>query len=182
MAYSPAVIRSTIKSLLLGDIGSVRKLTAGTFAYGTFDGQAAPATRARAISVTAAHRFDVRVGKQATHSATPISAKASYRLSVVPVVIDITTKFKAANLEAERDEQRALAESNAQLALQALEYPGNLAVDVHAAPTGIVSGILMGEDGTGHPSWEVVEEDWKALHHRSRIVGAVVVTVSQPIV
>lgn len=182
MAYSPAVIRSAIKSLLLGDIGSVRKLAAGTFAYGTFDGQAAQATRARALNVTYAHRFDVKVGNQKMHGATPISAKSSYRLSTVPVTIDITTKLKAATLEAERDEQRALAESNSQLALQALEYPGNLAVDAHAAPTGIVSGILVGEDGTGHPSWEVVEEDWKTLHHRSRIVGAVVVSVTQPIV
>lgn len=178
MAYSPAVIRSAIKSLLLGEIGAVRTLTPGTFAYGTFDGQSAPATRARTLS--APHRFDVKVGNQRMHGATPISAKSSYRISAVPVTIDITTKLKSTVLEAERDAQRALAESNAQLALQALEYPGNLAQDASAADTGIVSGILMGADGTGHPEWEVVEEDWAKLHHRSRITGAVVVTVDQP--
>lgn len=181
MAYSPAVIRSAIKSLLQGEIGAVRTLSAGVFVYGTFEGQPRGATAARSLNVGSEHRFDIKVGSQRMHGATPISAKSSYRLSAVPVTIDIITGLKSTPLEAKRDEQRALAESNAQLAMQALEYPGNLAADSANTPTGVVSGILVGPDGTGHPVWEVVEEDWKALYHRSRITGAVVVTVAQPV-
>lgn len=181
MAYSPAVIRNAIKSLLQGEIGAVRTVPAGTLVYGTFEGQPAQAARAKAI--TAPHRFDVKVGSQAMHGATPISAKSSYRISRVPVTVDIVTMLKSTTLEAERDEQRAAAEAVAQTALQALEYPGNLSADASSAPTGIVSGILVGSEGAGHPSWEVVEEDWAktALLHRSRIVGAVVVTVDQAV-
>ena len=180
-AYSATAIHNAIRSLLEGAIGAVRVTTPGMFVYGTFDGQAAAATRARALDVTAVHRFDVKLGAHRMHGATPISAKSSTKISTVPVTIDVTTKFKAATLQTDRDAQRALAADDCQLALQALEYPGNLSQDASANPTGIVSGMLMGDDGKGHPAWEVVEEDWKQLYLRSRISGTVVVAVTQPV-
>lgn len=180
-SYSPTVIRSAIKSLLLGELGSIRTVPIGTLQYGTFEGQAAGAVRARANDPGFGSRFDVKVGSQRMHPATPISAKASTKLTTVPITVDITTRFRAAAAETERDTQRAAADSTAMLALQALQYPGNLAADTLGNATGIVSGMLLGPDGTGHPTWEVVTEDWKTLHHMSRISGAVVVVVDQPV-
>lgn len=178
--YSPSVIRNAIKSLLLGEIGVVRTVPTSTFKYGTFEGQDATALRARVVDPAYKHRFDVRIGGIMSHGATPVGAISPTKTVTVPVVIDIVTRLKATPLQDDRDDQRALAETNTQLALQALERPGNLLFDANDNPTGIVSGLLMGEGGQGHPRWSVVEEDWKRLNHRSRISGSVVVIVDQP--
>lgn len=180
-AYAPVIIRAAIKSLLLGEIGTVRKVPTGALMYGTYEGQPTGATRARANDPSIGSRFDVKVGAQRMHGATPISAKAASKLTTVPVTIDITTRFKAAPAEAERDEQRSAADERAMLALQALQYPGNLSLDASGRATGIVSGMLVGPEGQGHPTWEVITEDWRTLHHVSRISGAVVVVVDQPV-
>jgi hypothetical protein len=180
-AYSPGAIRSAIKSLLLGQIGAVRTVTANTFKYGTFEGQPEIATRARVVDPAYKHRFDVKLGAMQSHGATPVGAISPTKTVTVPVTIDILTRLKSTTQEVERDEQRTLAETNTELALQALERPGNLLFDASANPTGIVSGLLMGEGGQGHPRWSVVEEDWRRLNHRSRISGSVVVIVDQPV-
>jgi hypothetical protein len=180
-SYSPSAIVGAIRSLLLGEIGSIRTVAANVFAYGTFEGQAPGATRARSVDPQYGSRFDVRLGSLRTHPATPISAKASMKLSTLPVTIDIVTRFSAASNELARDLQRQAANSRGHEALQALEYPGNLSRDGEGTATGIVSGMLLGPDGTGHPSWEVVSEDWQRLHHMSRISGGLVVIVDQSV-
>lgn len=177
--YSASAIRNAIKSLLEGDIGVVRTLPPHTFKYGVFDGQPAGATRAKANDPAYAHRFDCKIGGQRMHTSTPISANSSYKTVSVPVAIDIFTGLQSTSLSDRRDAQRNAIEDDIQLALQALEYPGNLTLDSNGNATGIVSGILMGPNGYGHPAFDVVSEDWKNLIHKSRISGAVVVVVDQ---
>lgn len=177
--YSATAIRSAIKSLLEGDIGVIRTLSPNTFKYGVFDGQPLAAQKAKVNDPLYSHRFDCRIGGQRMHSSTPISAKSSYKTVAVPVTIDIFTGLQSTALDDRRDDQRNAIENDIQLAVQALEYPGNLSLDSDGNATGIVSGILMGALGFGHPTTEVVSEDWKNLIHKSRISGAVVVVVDQ---
>jgi hypothetical protein len=177
--YSATSIRSAIRSLLEGELGAIRTLPPGTFKYGVFEGQPAGAVRAKTNDPSYAHRFDCKIGGQRMHTSTPISAKSSYKTVAVPVSIDIFTGLQSTPLDDRRDAQRNAIEEDIQLAVQALEYPGNLTLDSNGNATGIVSGILMGPNGYGHPTAEVVSEDWKQLLHKSRISGAVVVVVDQ---
>lgn len=179
-AYSPSVIRNAIKSLLQGEIGAVRTVPSGVFKYGIFEGQPGGATRAAVINPNYKHRFDVQLGGMMMHGSTPVSNNGPRKNVYVPVTIDIKTTLKASPLDEARDNQRILVETNAQLALQALERPGNLATDNADNDTGIVSGILVGESGNGHPTWTVIAEDWEKLIHHGQIKGSVIVAIDQP--
>jgi hypothetical protein len=179
-AYSPSVIRNAIKSLLQGEIGAVRTVPFGVFKYGIYEGQPGGATRAAVINPNYKHRFDVRLGGMVMHGSTPVSNNGPRKNVFVPVTIDIKTTLKATPLDDAREDQRVLADANAQLALQALERPGNLSTDNADNDTGIVSGILVGENGNGHPTWTVVEENWQTLIHHGQIRGSVIVVIDQP--
>ena len=47
--YSPTAIVGAIRALLTGEVGAVRTVPSSMFAYGTFEGQQAGATRARSV-------------------------------------------------------------------------------------------------------------------------------------
>lgn len=175
-------IRVAIEELLHGSSGIVRKVPAGLFERGVLDGQPLTAQQARTYDQRYVHRFDVRVGPWRNHEATPLSTKASVRISRVGVVINVSTRLPATPLDNKRHEQRAQIEGDFDTAVQALNYPGNLTVTVDDEETGIVSGLLQGPDeGQPTPTWEVVDENWSEHILRSRISGSATVRIAQAI-
>lgn len=180
-SHNPSAIRAAIRELLEGEIGSVRTLPQWVFKYGTFIGQPDDAMKAFALDHRYKHRFDVSFAPLQRHGATPLSHKSSVRIDRLDVTIDIVTTLRSTVDEDARNAQRELIEQNAELALQALMYPGNLEMDSKGRATGLVSGFLQGRNGDAHPSWEVVSEDWTLQLHRSRILGSAVVVIAQAI-
>jgi hypothetical protein len=176
-----SAIRTAIIELIRGSIGVVRIVPAGLFEPGVFEGQKTAAQQAKTIDHRFAHRFDLKVDRQSKNAATPISSKASYRLSQYSVTINITTRLKAATRDDDREIQRAKAEGDTDLVIQALNYPGNLLATLGAQQTGIVSGLLQGPDGAATPIWELVEENWEQHLLRSRIVAEATVIQQQAV-
>lgn len=175
-------IRVAIEELLHGSSGGVRKVPAGLFERGVLDGQPLSAQQARTYDQRCVHRFDVKVGPWRNHGATPLSTKASVRISRVGVVINVSTRLPATALDTRRHEQRAQIEGDFDAAVQALNYPGNLEATTDDEPTGIVSGLLQGPDeGQPTPTWEVVDENWAEHILRSRISGSATVAIVQAI-
>jgi hypothetical protein len=180
MTYRTSAIRGAVKGVLEGRLGAVRTVPRGIYKYGTFEGQPKQATQAKALDIRYKHRFDVKIGQELRHASTPVSNLSSYRNSLVPITIDITTNLASTVQEEERDRVRDMAAENADLAMQALAYRGNLLVDETGVPTAIVSGLLQGpSENSPHPEWEVVEENWELGIHRSRINAAAIVQIGQ---
>jgi hypothetical protein len=173
-------IRTAITEVLRGSSGSVRIVPAGMFEGGVTAGHTVPGQQAKTLDHRFTHRFDVSVTKQAPNAATPISVKASYRLAEFSITVNFWTKLKATVLEADRELQRALIEGDIDVAIQALNYPGNLEFTLDGESTGIISGMLLGPDSVGTPVWELVEEDWKQHILRSRVTAAAKVKIVQP--
>lgn len=151
------------------------------FESGAVAGQTVPAQQTKTRDSRFLHRFDVLVRKQSPNAATPLSVKASYRISDFDITISIWTKLKAVTLLDSKEEQRAQIEGDADVALQALNYPGNLTFTLDGRDTGIISGMLLGTEGLGTPVWETVEEDWKQLILRSQITAVAKVKITQPV-
>jgi hypothetical protein len=178
-AFRPQVIMASISSLLEGVTGIIRRVPPGTFKYGTFEGQPEIATKAQAGDVRYSHRFDIKFGSLRTHGSTFISTTGARRNSYIPITIDITTALPSTSQEDERLAERGRIYGNGCAALTALSCPHNLDTDANGTPTGIISGLLLGPDGTGHPEWESVSEDWTQQIHRSRISGAAILQIDQ---
>lgn len=173
-------IASAVEDLLEGTLGTTRTVGTTVFGFGTFEGLAMSAQQARTIqTATRRHRFDVRVLDIVPHKSTPISIKSSHRNVRVSIWIDIATTLKSVAQESDRKSQRAAIANDADTALQALTYPGNLTLDGSGNATNIISGMLMGPDGAGLPTWSVISEDWKTHMLKSSIKASAVVVVTQ---
>lgn len=164
-------IRTAVKELLHGSIGTTRVVPPGLFEYGVFTGQAIGAQKARALDLRFRHRFDVTLRTVGSSVATPLSVKSSYRLSVMRIEILVTTKLPSQVVEAMRDDARSQVEGDCDVAIQALNYPHNLLTTHDAEETGIISGMFRGPDGLSTPTWELLEENWEQQLLRSRIIG-----------
>lgn len=180
MAYPAKAIREVIANVLEGTVGTTRTVEEGKFLRGVFDGQNVRAQKALASQKQDAdHRFDVSVSPLRSHSASAVSAISSRRIDTLAVVVTVTTSTKT-RVEAEaRDDVLANIASDCDDAIQALSYPGNLASTLGGVATNVVSGLMLGENGTGHPSWQLVNVDWTRNQARSQIVGSVVVRIDQ---
>lgn len=178
-------IRDAVRDVLHGDVGSVRTVAADTWLYGTFDGMGDMAERSQALSGDAGanddppHRFNVTLGRLTAHEASPVAAIGSYRIGLVPVDIDIVTHTKSKAQQTERNSAIARVRNDGDTAVQALAFPGNLAVTAAAAATGVLSGMLVGPGGEGTPEHEVVAEEWDRNIIRSRIRGAALISITQ---
>jgi hypothetical protein len=182
MSIAAAAIVNAIVEALDGTMNSTRDVDAAALGGGVFEGQPVQAQQSRAIQTAdKRHRFDVRLMGQQRHASSPASIKASHRTALVPVQIDITTTLKTTAQESERFAQRASVASDADDAIQALTYPGNLTTDDADTATGIVSGMLFGPDGSGQPQWSVVSEDWSRHLLKSVIRGSAIVVVAQAV-
>ncbi len=181
MSIAAAAIRQSIKEVMQGQAGEVRTVDSSKFGYGVFDGQPTAAQQARAIQdADKTHRFDIKLGSYELQAASPLSSNAPTRNIRVPITIGVWTTLRSTAQEAERDEQRDAITADADEAIQALSYRGNLTQDSALRQTNIVSGLLQGPDGKGPPRWRLVSEDWKAHLLRSEITASAIVVVTQP--
>lgn len=180
--YRSSVIVNSIRSLLEGATGVVRRVPPGLFKFGAFDGQPESAMKAAVLEGRYKHRFDVVLGDKGPHASTGFSARTNRKNAVQGVTINIYTVLKTTPEEELRRAQRDMIADNVETALQALQYPGNLLLDLNSTPTGVISGLLMGEDGSfGGAKWAVVDEDWTQQIHRGRITGAVLLEITQAV-
>lgn len=177
-----AAIRTALIELMQGQLGAVRVLTPGVFQFGVFEGQPIAAQQAQSMDSRYRHRFDVIVNSAKPHKASPISAKANYRIEARAVTVRISTHLASSADQTARIAARDQLEQDCSDAIGVLSYPGNLRATSAAVVTDITSGMLVGaEDGQGIPRWEVVAEDWKRQLLVSRILGIAIVNVSQAV-
>lgn len=178
MAIAVNAIRVAISEVLEGDLGTVHPV-AGTFQRGAFEGQPDDAKLAKLRQTsTALHWFDVVVGTEEDHDATPISTRAGHRRHVtLPITVEVWTAHATEAQESDRAAIIADVSSDLEDACQALAYPGTLDETVDETATGIVSGVMRGSDHTGVAAFELVAERWDPAGSwiHSRITGAVIV-------
>ena len=178
MAYSAANIRTAIKELAQGSIGTTRVMTSNVFKYGAFDGQPVGATQAQAIH-TSTHRFDVELGDLEDHEASPISAKAPTRYARLSISIPVWTHTPTTVDDAARRSMLAEIESDCDDLIQALHFRDNLGATAASGATNIISGQLLGPDGTGEPAWLLDFADWEQSLIRSQITAQATVAITQ---
>lgn len=174
MSFAAANIETAIVEVLEGSGGSARTMTIGRFAYGAFDGQPLQAMQGKAIQTsTAQHRFDVALTKVADHESTNSGANSNRRVVEVAVRIDIFTHLKTTIQQTDRRATRAMVQSDADSAIQALGRANNISTTVAGLPTNIASGMLLDLE------WSIDDEDWKSQILRSHIDAKCIVAVVQ---
>lgn len=145
-------ILTAVEEVLLGTLGSVRTVPAGTFARRAYEGLDVTLA-ARALEVP---RFELEVTRSMRTGA--IGPKTG-PIGVDRVVVNVRFVFSTAHElgDAARTATRAEALEKVRTARLALEWPGNLAATAAAAPTGLISSCLVAEkDGA-----KTLREDWK---------------------
>lgn len=179
MSFNAANIRTAILELLEGDIGAIRTVSADTFEYGVFDGLSQQAVEGKLTASSASHMFDVAVSVTDNHPNTNSPNTGSRRLMRARVSIPIWTRTKTTAEESARKTTLASIRDDADTALQALGYPGNLTETSASAATNIRGGLLYGPGGTGGPAWSIESVDWERGIVRSHIDALALVDVSQ---
>jgi len=164
-----ANIRTAIDELLVGTIGTIRKVTANSVQKGHDDEDAMAA-----ISLTMA-TYEVIFGAIKNNSATPLSLKGSYRLVDLPITIEIK-KHLPSNIEmTERDTARAAAVALADQIAQAIGYPDNLLQTNGALATGIIDGMFQ------DTRISELMEDWDKEVLTIKVYGTAIVKVDQAV-
>jgi|GEM_PF-3502826 len=175
MALDVAAITRSIRNVLDGTFTGIRDVASGTYQ----DAQAVENKGLALVTPT----FDIDVAGIATHSAAPFSVSSSRSIEVLDLSIVITTTLPSGVLIDERYTAQAAQVNNANLAIQALTFPGNLDDDAASPtpnPTGIVSGMLTGPGGTGNPVASFAR-DWSTQIATTTIQASAVVVVAQPV-
>lgn len=150
-------ILAAIRGVLLGELGTVRTIPAGTFLDGVPASLVDDASRAgRALTKPC---FDIELDPALATSAVG-PRDASRALLSMPVKITLTypiTDVNDAENGTERRRIRALAAEQANMVTQALEWGRNVEEDGDGTPTGIIPGGLR---AVSRPI--VRREDWTA--------------------
>jgi len=160
-----ARIRTAIDELLVGTIGTTRKVTAGTVSQGH--------ERAWEGLSLIGPRYDLFFGALVNHPSTPLSALANYRVVNLPVTITLYFHFPSAATEDNRNTVRANIYSVCDMIIQALGMPNNLRQTSAALATGIVSGMLTNLQTT------TPREDWDKQIAIVDVTGTAIVYDSQ---
>jgi hypothetical protein len=173
--YDPAAIRSAVIGILSGDTGNAFAMPRGAFAYGAFTGMplAAIKTKIRNTEIWRNH-FDVRLLKSTPHASQGLSVGVPTRSQLMIDVKVYTTAATSVQGAARVAQLDAIA-ADCEAGMRALNQPGALTATTAGAPTGIVSGMLLGTDLGSTPSWELVSEDWDNKIIESVIHGSVIV-------
>lgn len=175
MSLPVAEWRTVIAEVLEGAIGSTRTLTAAKYLRGVFEGQPEQAQKALAIQTTAGrHRFDVRVRRVASHSAT-YGQHHSGRILAVDVEILVTSALATVAQRTQRETDVALVLADCELAVEALGYPGNLRVTDAGAPTYILGACMRGGEGASAPRILPGKQDWERQLMTTVIAGQLLV-------
>ena len=175
-----AAVRTAVRELAEGTIGSSATVPVGLFAYGVYDEQPTQAQQALAAQVQdARHRFDVVVGRVARHPSSPVSALSKRRIVTLPVTVNIYTKLATTAQEAQRSADLERIPDDADTLIRALNRPHNLDATDGGVLTRVVSGMMLGPGGDGAPEWELIDEGRDKGVARSRITGACIVDVLQ---
>lgn len=164
MAIEAAAIRRSIVQVMEGSTGLIRPLP-GVFRYGVFEGRQDSAKQARLVQTdTAAHWFDVRVGRvYPSPSAAP--THSSSRLEQLAITVQVWSHLTTEVQESDRNSVLAAIGSDCEDACQALQRGNQLLEDDSGNETGIVGGCLAGV------SWQLMREDWQAKYLVSQLTG-----------
>lgn len=173
MALAMTPIRTAIREVLEGTIGSVRTVPVGTFSRGAQDGRSVTSRQAQTLINP---RYDVRLDRMTQHPATPVGAIGSYRLDELAVTVLIAWKLSSTILDDQRDAVRNDVMDALDTAWQALARPGNLDQTAGAVSTNIISGCLIGLE-----AMEIIEENWDEHQLAAQISATCIVKVTQAV-
>jgi hypothetical protein len=169
-------IRRTIAEVLEGISGTTVRVGANLFKRGTFEGQQLPAKQTAVLD--GSHAFDVVIRNLRDHPATPVSALTTQPIQWLSVTIPIWTHLTVTADGDDRDDVIARVMQDGDDACAALGHPHNLDAALSGHDTDIVSGLMLGPDGTGTPDFEIVSEDWDSHWVRSQITGSLIVSAA----
>lgn len=172
MTLAMAPIRTAIREVLEGSLGSVRTVPAGTVARGAQQGRSVTSRQAQSLVTP---RYDVRIESLSPHPSTPVGAIGSHRLDDATVTIEFAYKLSSTILDDQRDELRDQVMDDLDVCWQALARPGNLTQTSAAVATNIISGLLHSPS-----SIEVLDENWDEKILTAQIVATATLQVSQP--
>lgn len=165
-------ILTAVEEVLLGTLGTVRTVAAGTFERRAYEGLDITAA-ARALEVP---RFEVEVtGQQATGVIGPRTSNVGVERVHVLVRFLFPTEHEL--VDDERRATRADALEKVRDARLALEWPPNLVQTVAGAPTGLVSGCLVAVPAGA----KVIREDWKKRLYEVELAFEQLVRTTQPV-
>lgn len=172
MALDIAAIQTAITEVLDGTFTGVRDVAANTYQAANIT---ADASHAMALTRPT---FEIEIKSSARHGAAPAYVAGSRSLETFDIDVGFVYALPSTIQTSERYEVQAAMIQNANLAIQALTFPMNLATTAAAASTGIISGMLFGPGGSGYPHAEH-DRDWATSIGRTTIHASAVVDVTQ---
>ena len=141
MAYLAAsAIQKRVREVIEGAAGSLRTITAGTYAGDMPEGNSDMDLARGAIAKPTVEALVTSAGRSAS-SPPVIGNLALYDLELRVRVVRIIDRTMQIN-DTLRDAAKALAFQDADVLAQALGFPGNLSTTAAATATGIVSGLF----------------------------------------
>lgn len=181
-AFNPAAIRTAIREVIEGNkVLPVRSVPTGVFGWGSFSGQPLEAQQALACETRLfRNRFDVRLDSGRDHPSTAFSMTGNTRRETIAISIETITHLESTVQEDERDDILAQAVADLGYIYEAVTLPGALNTTADSTQTGIVSGCLVGQNGSGRPerSWS---SDWNQQLFRGRVAAAAIVQITQEV-
>lgn len=194
MALPAAAIRAVISDALKGFVGENRRMPPHVFVRARFSTRTLEQKQliANSLASPTRHAFDIVLTPVVDNAATSISSSSSSRIANIAVQIFILTPTPKGACECEvgfgKPQDNGITEaqdaaidseiSDLDDAVQALSYPGNLTVTEAGRVTHIVSGMLLGPNGTGVPEYRITNQDWESMFIESRILARAIVTVT----
>ncbi len=170
-------IRSAIRAVLEGDLGSVR-VERGAFEHGVFAEMPLEKMKTATKNCRSRHWFDIELGQDALSASSHISNTAGSSVDVLNVEIVVTTHMRGTLKDCERTEVLDYVLADRLSAQHALIQPGALERTVAGFDTIIVSGLMLGPGGEGSvPILSRPIEDWANNMVRSSIVGSLILNV-----
>jgi hypothetical protein len=182
MAFSSANIQTAIIELLEGTIGSIRTITAARLKYGVFNGQPDAAKQARLLQeTTGAYWFDIEFDAHERHAGTPLSIRDSTAILKQDITIRIYKHLDSSVQESNRRADNAAIQTLMDDVVQVITFPSNLTQTAAAGATGIISGLLTGPGGAGHPRMTAPTFDWVNQILEGSVQAAALIEITQAV-
>lgn len=162
-------IMTALEELLAGTIGSTRTMTGSTV------DQAVSGDHVLGAQTAVRPTIDVTLGPIEDNPASPLSIKANYRISDLSVLIKLTRHLPSEVDITARSAARSGVLYVADQIVQAMSYPGNLALTSGGLATDIIGGCLVGAKISAY------NEDWDRHLISTEIIGKAIVKISQSV-